>query len=54
MIRLILVKDFDHFQNKRQLDIAGELGKEVIDFLPCKYLIIWNVRLVFSDNSYTM
>lgn len=36
MIRLILVKDFDHFQNKRDLNIGGDLAGEVIDFLPCK------------------
>lgn len=37
LVRLIFVKDFDHFQNKRIMDFGHELINEMMDHLPCIY-----------------
>lgn len=36
MIRLIFVKDFDHFKSKMDVDSGEELLNDMLDFLPCK------------------
>lgn len=35
LIRLIFIKDFDHFQNKRMYDEGHELINDMMDILPC-------------------
>lgn len=39
LIRLIFVKDFDHFQDRRQIDLGDPLVNDFLDFLPGNYVV---------------
>ncbi len=34
LIRLILVKDFEHFYDRREIDLGSPLFNEILDYLP--------------------
>ena len=40
IIRCIMLKDFDHFRDRRHLDFGHDMFFETLDVLPCKRILL--------------
>ena len=49
LLRSILVKNFDHFYNRREVDTGKGLLEEMLDFIPGKQLLRYNIYGIITN-----